>query len=102
MLSCPPQWEAALAAATQIVSITSYNEWGEGTQIEPAIPRGIPTDPDQRLPGDTRAALHLPDKYSDYLPYEPDFYLRRTAYWSVQLAEEDESEMVRGGMGDEL
>jgi glycoprotein endo-alpha-1,2-mannosidase len=29
-------WSAALAAQPDIVSITSYNEWGEGTQIEPA------------------------------------------------------------------
>ena len=32
------QWRAALEAAPHAVSITSYNEWGEGTQIEPARP----------------------------------------------------------------
>jgi hypothetical protein len=32
-------WTAALAAAPDIVTITSYNEWGEGTQIEPAQAR---------------------------------------------------------------
>jgi glycoprotein endo-alpha-1,2-mannosidase len=37
-------WDAATspellaAGSTRIVSITSYNEWGEGTQIEPAAP----------------------------------------------------------------
>jgi hypothetical protein len=29
-------WAAALAATPDLVTITSYNEWGEGTQIEPA------------------------------------------------------------------
>jgi hypothetical protein len=29
-------WRAAIAAQTPIVTITSYNEWHEGTQIEPA------------------------------------------------------------------
>ena len=32
-------WAAALAARPDIVSITSFNEWGEGTQIEPARDR---------------------------------------------------------------
>ncbi len=31
-------WTAALAAHPDIVTITSFNEWGEGTQIEPAAP----------------------------------------------------------------
>jgi Glycosyl hydrolase family 99 len=31
-------WRKALAASADIVTITSYNEWGEGTQIEPARP----------------------------------------------------------------
>ncbi len=29
-------WRAALTAGADIVTITSYNEWSEGTQIEPA------------------------------------------------------------------
>jgi hypothetical protein len=29
-------WKKAMNAAPHVVSITSYNEWGEGTQIEPA------------------------------------------------------------------
>jgi hypothetical protein len=29
-------WQAALAAGADLVTITSYNEWHEGTQIEPA------------------------------------------------------------------
>jgi glycoprotein endo-alpha-1,2-mannosidase len=33
-------WAAALAASPDIVTITSFNEWGEGTQIEPARSRG--------------------------------------------------------------
>ena len=32
-------WSAALAARPDIVTVTSYNEWGEGTQIEPAAAR---------------------------------------------------------------
>ena len=29
-------WTGAFAAGADLVSITSYNEWHEGTQIEPA------------------------------------------------------------------
>jgi glycoprotein endo-alpha-1,2-mannosidase len=32
-------WTAALAAQPDVVTITSYNEWGEGTQIEAAASR---------------------------------------------------------------
>ena len=35
-------WAAALAAGADVVSITSYNEWHEGTQLEPAVPYCFP------------------------------------------------------------
>ncbi len=55
---------AALRAGADIIGITSFNEWHEGTQIEPAVPR--------RIPGFI---------YADYAPRDPSWYLNRTAYW---------------------
>ena len=44
-----------------LVSLTSFNEWHEGSQIETAVPKSID--------GFT---------YVDYSPYKPDFYLKLT------------------------
>ncbi len=64
-------WTAALRAHADAVTITSYNEWLEGTQIEPAR---------------TRAG------YESYAgawglqgPQASRAYLDRTAYWTSQL-----------------
>mmetsp|Transcript_93809 Transcript_93809/g.265325 ORF Transcript_93809/g.265325 Transcript_93809/m.265325 type:complete len:394 (-) Transcript_93809:90-1271(-) len=62
-------WESAVDLQPHAVSVTSYNEWGEGTQIEPAQPY---TSPQGR-------------RYQDYLPEGPDFYLRRTAHWAGEF-----------------
>ena len=35
-------WRGAIRAAADVVTITSYNEWHEGTQIEPAPAVGAP------------------------------------------------------------
>ena len=61
-------WSAALAAAPDIVTITSYNEWGEGTQIEPAqVRRGYDSyDGAWGLVGTAAQTA----------------YLMRTAYWT--------------------
>jgi glycoprotein endo-alpha-1,2-mannosidase len=57
-------WQAAIDVGTEFVSITSFNEWHEGTQIEPAVPKQIPDF-----------------TYVDYQPRPPDCYLTRTCHW---------------------
>ena len=66
-------WRAAVKARADLVTITSYNEWHEGTQIEPARPgrRGYQCyDGAWGLRG--RAAQTA--------------YLDRTAYWAGRLS----------------
>ena len=66
-------WRAAIAAHADVVTITSFNEWHEGTQIEPAAPSA-------RLGGyryqsyDGAWGLHGVAAETAYLT--------RTAYWS--------------------
>jgi len=57
-------YKAAIDCGAPYISITSFNEWHEGTQIEPAIP--------------FRSDAF---EYLDYQPLKPDYYLERTAYW---------------------
>jgi hypothetical protein len=37
-------WSGAMAAGADVISVTSWNEWHEGTQIEPAKPYCFPSD----------------------------------------------------------
>ena len=53
--------EALKHSGGGIMSVTSFNEWGEGTQIEPAVPR--------QREGYT---------YLDYSPERPGLYLQLT------------------------
>ena len=62
-------WRAAIRARADVVTITSYNEWHEGTQIEPAVAVGRPYDSYDGAYGlNGRAAQRA--------------YLDRTAYWA--------------------
>jgi glycoprotein endo-alpha-1,2-mannosidase len=58
-------WKKAIAVKSPYVAITSFNEWHEGTQIEPAKPLSIT--------GFT---------YLDYSPLANDYYITRTRYWT--------------------
>jgi hypothetical protein len=63
-------WSAALQAQADVVTITSFNEWGEGTQIEPAeTRRGYAT---------YEGAWGLSGATAQFA------YLTRTAYWSAR------------------
>lgn len=61
-------YKAAIESGAPYISITSFNEWHEGTQIEPAIPMKCNVF-----------------EYLDYQPLENDYYLLRTAYWVGQF-----------------
>jgi hypothetical protein len=63
-------WQAALGACADVITITSYNEWGEGTQIEPA----------RAQPGyeDYGGAWGIPGERAK------SAYLLRTGYWAAR------------------
>ncbi|XP_036948914.1 glycoprotein endo-alpha-1,2-mannosidase-like protein [Acanthopagrus latus] len=63
--------QAALSVRPEIVTITSFNQWHEGTQIEKAVPRKTVT----RL-------------YLDYQPNQPDHYLELTRQWAENFNKE--------------
>ncbi|XP_051053893.1 glycoprotein endo-alpha-1,2-mannosidase isoform X2 [Phodopus roborovskii] len=68
-------YEVGLSAALQIhpslISITSFNEWHEGTQIEKAVPKR------------TTNTVYL-----DYRPHKPSYYLELTRKWSEKYSKE--------------
>ena len=65
-------WQAALRATPDVVTITSYNEWHEGTQIEPARPAEAPYGSYDGAWGQSGAVAQ-------------SAYLDRTAYWIERL-----------------
>lgn len=58
-------WSSAVGLRTRIVSVTSFNEWHEGTQIEPAVPMSCENY-----------------TYEDYGKAGPEVYLEITRKWS--------------------
>ncbi|XP_004673764.1 PREDICTED: glycoprotein endo-alpha-1,2-mannosidase isoform X1 [Condylura cristata] len=68
-------YENALKAALQVhpslISITSFNEWHEGTQIEKAVPKR------------TSKTVYL-----DYRPHKPSLYLELTRKWAEKYGKE--------------
>lgn len=87
-------WHAALQAVgrggssnCQAVSVTSYNEWGEGTQIEPAVPHTVENG--QGIDDDMRRALGEAGlkQSQDYGRDGPNLYLGLTAMFGNELLE---------------
>lgn len=66
-------FEAAIGVEPPVISITSFNEWHEGTQIEPA------SNEPPILPGDTGGSKQV--FYLDNEERAPEWYLGRTRYW---------------------
>ncbi|XP_043856718.1 glycoprotein endo-alpha-1,2-mannosidase [Dromiciops gliroides] len=70
-------FSAALQVRPDIISITSFNEWHEGTQIENAVPKRT-----ERI------------VYLDYQPHKPGIYLELTRKWSEKYTKEKEQWLV--------
>jgi hypothetical protein len=64
-------WQAAISAGAEWISVTSYNEWHEGTQIEPAAASAI----------GPRTYAGYEGAYGAATADAPRAYLVRTAYW---------------------
>jgi hypothetical protein len=64
-------WQAAVAAGPEWIGVTSFNEWHEGTQIEPA--RDYSTA--------TRTYTGYEGAFGVASADAPNAYLDRTAYW---------------------
>lgn len=90
-------WEQALASGPDFVGVTSFNEWGEGTQIEPARPQNIMVDTlaaqGQALPWDLRRQLRqMKESYEDYSPSSPSLYLQLTADYARKLQQQQQQQ----------
>jgi hypothetical protein len=75
-------WDAAIRASPDLVTITSYNEWHEGTQIEPALaslPRTLASRPVWPTYQTYQGAYGLQGRVASRA------YLVRTAYWTRQF-----------------
>jgi glycoprotein endo-alpha-1,2-mannosidase len=66
-------WRAAIRAGADLVTVTSFNEWHEGTQIEPAAP--VPT-------GVAFGYQSYEGAYGLHGIAAETAYLERTLYWS--------------------
>ncbi|MBA2475231.1 MAG: alpha-mannosidase [Actinobacteria bacterium] len=80
-------WSAALHARADAVTITSYNEWHEGTQIEPARATAL---------RDGRRYAGYDGAYGARGRAAESAYLDRTAYWSARFAAGASANVHRG------
>jgi len=74
-------FSAAVESRPAMISITSFNEWHEGTQIEEAVPK--------------QTADH---RYADYAPQGSDFYLNLSRKWSAVFAQQKLEQQLQFSM----
>jgi hypothetical protein len=70
-------WQAAIATAPEWIGIVSFNEWHEGTQIEPA----------RDYAAGARTYTGYEGAWGVTGAAAPDAYLTRTAYWVARFSQ---------------
>ncbi|UCH26936.1 MAG: metallophosphoesterase, partial [Trueperaceae bacterium] len=70
-------WARAIASGSEWISITSFNEWHEGTQLEPAVAKSIAGYDYETYEG----------AYGLSGPDAEHAYLKRTRYWLDRLSQ---------------
>src|SRR5207253_1515190 len=75
-------WQAAILALPDRVTITSYNEWHEGTQIEAAREQPVRARVLSSSPVEHFAYDNYDGAYGLHGKTAPDAYLERTAVWA--------------------
>ncbi len=79
-------WKAAIRSGADLVTITSYNEWHEGTQIEPAsvpVSRHLDAVHGPLTSPVTQAYASYDGAYGLHGRQASTAYLTRTAYWTT-------------------
>lgn len=96
--------DAAAKADPDIISVTSFNEWGEGTQIEPALVPGVGDDDDDH---DDQRRRRL-DTHLDYggqrhrFRYLDKLAMARASWVSKRRQDIRQEEERRRAINDEL
>ncbi|EFN55571.1 hypothetical protein CHLNCDRAFT_134058 [Chlorella variabilis] len=93
-------WDAALAVQPWAVSITSYNEWGEGTQIEPARVFGDTSGSSSSSGGGSSGGSSGSTEYETYgatAGQDEWLYLNLTLQYSQLLAQWQGRGQQQGG-----
>jgi hypothetical protein len=83
-------WRAAIRAGADRVTITSFNEWHEGTQIEPAmtpVPRKLTVSGGHATSPVDPSYASYDGAYGLHGKAASTAYLTRTAYWTAIYAQ---------------
>jgi hypothetical protein len=78
-------WRAAIRAGAGRITITSYNEWHEGTQVEPARARPIALRARDMSPVELFRYQTYDGAYGLHGNAARDAYLARTAMWAAKF-----------------